>query len=423
MGLFNFNKNSKITVDEIRRMTSEIINKPKVNLNVSEEELYKASRIQVKAYHYNFDFGYQGIYELLEDEFCDKSTALIFYWLNQPLYYLQNPDSKNPIHDDGRKLKEYLENRITKGEFKEILQFVPIAFIDGPMYMTDDLNAKEKYLNEIPLDLYMPVGMNFSTTGTCNEINRYLNLSGIETLYCFDLVNTSDVKKIKPEDSLQNLNLCFNGYIRTKPKYAKISDLLHLTNLKSLRFDFYVRFKELEKLSEFKSLTHLKINVEKEDYSILSSLSSLKSLEFTSSVATDLSIVDNMSQLERLVITGCVNLTDIKGLSKMTNLRFLKIELTKKLKKLDGIFDLDLHTLIFKEVLISSNSFKGLDNMNIEILQLDCKSLKHVDFIPKRNLKELNLYNHDKNVDLLKKISEMDLSDCKIVERNWNNAL
>ena len=200
-------------------------------------------------------------------------------------------------------------------------------------------------------------------------------------------------------------------------------DLLHLTNLKSLRFDFYVRFKELEKLSEFKSLTHLKINVEKEDYSILSSLSSLKSLEFTSSVATDLSIVDNMSQLERLVITGCVNLTDIKGLSKMTNLRFLKIELTKKLKKLDGIFDLDLHTLIFKEVLISSNSFKGLDNMNIEILQLDCKSLKHVDFIPKRNLKELNLYNHDKNVDLLKKISEMDLSDCKIVERNWNNAL
>lgn len=423
MELFNFNKKPKITIDEIRKLTSEVIDKPKVDLNITEEELYKASKIQVKAYHYNFDFGYQGIYELLEDEFCDKSTALIFYWLNQPLYYLQNPDSKNPIHDDGRKLKEYLENRITKGEFKEILQFVPIDFIDGPMCMTDDLNAKEKYLNEIPLDLFMPVGMNFSTTGTCNEINRYLNLSGIETLYCFDLVNTSDVKKIKPEDSLQNLNLCFNGYIRTKPKYAKISELQHLINLKTLRFDFYVRFKELEKLTEFKSLTHLKINVEKEDYSILGSLSNLKSLEFTSSVATDLSIIDSMSQLERLVITGCPSLTDIKGLSKMTNLRFLKIELTKKLKKLDGIFDLNLQTLIFREVLISSSSFKGLDNMGIEILQLDCKNLKHVDFLPKRNLKELNLYNHEKNADLLKAIGEMDLGDCKIVERNWNNAL
>lgn len=421
MGIFN--KPPKTTVSEIRRLTSEIMDRPKVDLTISEEELYKASKIQVKAYHYNFDLGYEGIYELLEDKFCDKSTALIFYWLNQPLYYLQNPDSENSIHDDGRKLKEYLENRITKGEFKEILQFVPIDFIDGPMCMMDDLNLKEKFLNEIPLDLFMPVGMNFSTTGTCNEINRYLNLSGIETLYCFDLVNTSDVSQIKAVNSLENLHLCFNGYIRKKPKYAKISDLLHLKNLKSLRFDFYVRFKELEKLSEFKNLTHLKINAEKEDYSILSSLSSLKSLEFTSSIATDLSIVDTMSQLERLVISGCVRLTDVKGLSKLTNLKFLKIEFTKKLKKLNGIFDLDLHTLIFTEVLISSSSFKGLNNMNIEILQLDGKNLKHVDFIPKKNLKELNLYNHEKNTDLLKKIGEMDLGDCKIIERNWNNVL
>lgn len=423
MGLFNFNKKPKITVDEIRSLTSEIIDKPKVDLIISEEELYKASKIQTKAYHYNFDWGYQGIYELLEDEFCDKSTALIFYWLNQPLYFLQNPKSNDSIHDDGRKLKTYLENRLEKNEFKEVLQFVPIDFIDGPMYMTDELNTKENFLNEIPLDAFLPVGMNFNTTGTCNEINRYLNLTGINTLYCFDLLNTSDIKKIETNDSIQHLNLCFNGYIRTKPKYAKISDLMHLKNLISLRMDFYVRFKELEMLSEFKSLTHLKINVEKEDYSILSSLKNLKSLEFTSSVATDLSTIEDMVQLDKLVISICPNLTDLIGLKKLTNLKYFKIEHTKKLKKLNGIFDLSLKTLVFKEVLISSASFKGLENTSLEILQLDCKNLKNVDFIPKGTLKELSLYNHEKNADLLKRISGMDLGDCKIIERNWNNAL
>lgn len=412
-----------ITIDEIKKLTKEIIDKPKVDFEISEEELYKASRIQVKAYHYNFDLGYQGIYELLEDEFCDKSTALIFYWLNQPLYYLKNPDSNHPIHEDGRKLKSYLEDRINKGNFKEILQFVPIDFIEGPMCMKEDLLKKEQYLNELPLEVFMPVGMNYKTTGTCNEINKYLNLSGIETLYCFDLVDSSDVKKIKADESLIHLNLCFNAYIRTKPKYGKISDLLHLKNLQSLRMDFYVRFEELGRLNELDKLEYLKINVENEDYSIFSSLNNIKVLEFTSNAATDLSIIEDMVQLEKLVITGCPNLTDITGIRKLTKLKTLKFELSKKLKSLDGIFTLNLRELIFREVQISSSSFKGLENMNIEKLQLDCKSLKHVDFIPKRTLKELNLYNFETNKELLQKIHSMDLGNCQIKERKWNNAL
>lgn len=419
----NSQKETEITVEEINRKTIEILQKPSVCVEFSEELLYKASKIQFSAYHYNFDSGYQGIYELLEDEFCDKSAALIFYWLNQPLYYVNNPDSNHSMHDDGRKLKAYLEERILKGHFKEILQFVPLDFITGPMRMTDELHAKQKHLNEIPLDVFLPVGMGFDTTATCKEINKYLNLSRIKTLYCFDLVNTSDVKKIKAEKGLTHLNLCFNGYISTKPKYATISDLLHLENLESLRMDFYVRFKALEKLSEFKNLSHLKINVEKEDYSFLNALSNLKSLDFTSSTSVDLSKIADMIQLETLVISGCPNLIDVKGLGKLTRLKYLKIEFTKKLKKPEGVFNLNLQTLIFKGVVMSASAFKGLEKTNIEVLQIDCKALKQVDFLPKKSLKQLNLYNFENNIELLQKIEKMDLGECEIIKRDWKNAL
>jgi hypothetical protein len=157
-----------ISIDEIRKLTKDILSGPKVDLEIPQEELYQTSKIQVKAYHYNFDTGYKGIYELLEDEFCDRSTALIFYWLNRPLYYLNNPDSKNPIHEDGRNLKKYIEEKITKGNFKKILQFTPIKFIEGPMGMQDELVAKEPFLKELPVEIFLPVGMNYTTTGTCN---------------------------------------------------------------------------------------------------------------------------------------------------------------------------------------------------------------------------------------------------------------
>jgi hypothetical protein len=71
------------TIDEIKRLTADNLSKPKTDISFSEKEIYEACKIQVKAYHCNFDEGYKGIYELLESEFCDKSTALIFYWLQR----------------------------------------------------------------------------------------------------------------------------------------------------------------------------------------------------------------------------------------------------------------------------------------------------------------------------------------------------
>lgn len=411
------------TIEKIKRLTADNLSKPKTDISFSEKEIYEACKIQVKAYHYNFDEGYKGIYELLESEFCDKSTALIFYWLNSPLFYLNNPDSNRTIHEDGAKLKKYIEDRITRKDYKEILQFVPIYFIEGPMHMQEDLLKKEPYLKEIPEELFLPAGMNYNTTGTCNKINKYLDLSGIKTLYWFDPVDCSDVKKIQGDETLTHLNILFNGYIRTKPKIGTISNLLHLKNLKTLRMDFYVRFRELGKLTELRHLEQLKINVEKEDYSMFSSLSNVKSLEFTSSVATDLTTIEDMIQLEELVITGCANLTDISGIKNLKNLKTLKIKLSKKLKKLDGIFETNINTLIFSEVLMPSNSFKGLEKMQLKILQLDCKNLKNIDFLPVNTLKELNLYRLQSNDELSKKIKTLHRSNFEIIERDWNNAL
>ena len=411
------------TIEHIKRETKEILNNNNLDFNFSEEELYKASQIQLKAFHYNFDQGYQGIYELLEDKFCDKSTALIFYWLNEPLFYLNNLDANNPIHLDGKKLKSYIESRIANREFKEILQFIPINFIEGPMHMNNTLIGKEPYLKEIPTELFMPVGMNYTTTATCNEIHKHIDLSKIETLYFFDPNNYSDIKKITNCDSLVSLHLCFNGYIRTKPKPGNFSDLLHFKNLTTLRMDFDIHFKELEKIKELNKLKNLKINFGKDDFSVLNNLDNLKKLELTSSIAENINDIENLKNLEELILSICPKLTDIKKIEKLTNLKYLKVESCKKLKKLDGIFQLPINELIFKEVEITSSSFKGLENMQIKFLQLDCKSLKSIEFLPKKSLKELNLYRIESNQELKEKFKNHTDEGYKVIERDWNNAL
>lgn len=424
MGLFNFKKKSKskITIEEIKSLTNEILNRDKISVDFSKEELYKAARTQVRAYHYNFDEGYQGIYELLEDDFCDKSTALILYWLNSPLYYLNNPDSNHPIHEDGLKLKNYLEKRVLSNDFKEILQFVPIDFIEGPMQMSNDMVEKEPYLNEISIELFLPVGMNYDTTGTCEEFNRYLQLKDIKTFYFFDPVNCSDVKNIPSTESLINLNLCFNGYINTKPKVGSIKDLLHLKDIRRLKMDYYVRFSELNKLVEFKNLQELKINVEKEDYSSLLELKDLKRLALTAPKSSDLNTLKYKSNLESLEILWSPNLIDISSIENLKDLEYFKIEGCKKLRNISPIFSLKkLKTLILKEVQISAKSLKGLNTMSIETLHLDCRKLSNLDFLLTNgklpeSLKEIHLYRSNDNDKLPGKISELNQNEVKIYQ-------
>lgn len=424
MGLFNFRKDSnpKITIEEIRNFTHEILNKTKIDIDFSEEELYKASRIQVKAYHYNFDEGYQGIYELLENNFCDKSTAIIFYWLNSPLFFLNNPNANHRIHEDGLKLKNYLEKRIQSNDFKEILQFVPVDFIEGPMYMSEDLIEKESYLHEIPIDFFLPVGMNYSTTGTCNEVNKYLQFQGIETLYFFDPVNCSDVKKFPATESLVNLNICFNGYIKVKPKIGSIVDILHLKDIRSLKMDFDIKFADLDKLTEFKKLQELKINVGKENYSSLVHLKNLKRLSFTDELSTELKVISDISGIEKLEILWSPRLVEISGIENLKQLVSLKIEGCKKLRNISYVFELrELKTLILKEVELTAKSLQGINKMSLITLHLDCRKLAHLDFLLidgklMESLQEIHLYRSTDNEKLPKKILELSQGNAKIYQ-------
>ncbi len=424
MGLFNFKKKSKpaITIEEIKNLTQEILNKSKLEIHLSEKELYRAARLQVNAYHYNFDEGYQGIYEILEDDFCDKSTALIFYWLNSPLYYLNNPDANHPIHEDGLKLKNYLEKRIQSGDFKEILQFVPIDFIEGPMDMSEDLIEKESFLNEIPIDLFLPVGMNYNTTATCNEVNQHMQLDGIETLYFFDPLSCSDVKNIPVTESLVNLNICFNGYISVKPKMGSMNDLLHLKGVQSLKMDLDIKFADLDKLIEFKNLQELKINVGKENYASFADLKNLKRLSFTDQLTTELKVVRDMSGLEKLEILWSPRLIDISGIENLKDLASLKIEGCKKLKDISQVFKLrKLKTLILKEVELTAKSLQGINNMSIETLHLDCRKLSHLDFLLiegklMESLQELHLCRSTDNEKLPEKILELSKGKAKIYQ-------
>ncbi len=377
--------------------------------------LFNASELQYKAYHYNFDDGYDGIYEILEDENCDKSTALIFYWKNSPLFFVNNPDSTHAIHSDGKKLKEYIEKRYVNNEFKEVLQFAPLDFIKGPMYMYEELCEKEAFLHEIPDEMFLPVGMSFKTSATHSELNDHLQLNKLTTLYYFDPIKCESFKDIDGE-SLQHLFL-MNKYYRD-PEPGEWKDLVHLSNLKTLWADGHVKLKGLQDLEKFTELVDLRLNVLNEDYSILSKIKGLKRLSFSGS--NDLKIINTLTQLQGLELRWLPHLENIEGIDNLKDLEYLKIEGCKKLKNIQSLFNLKkLKFLILKEIALNAKNLEGLNQLNIETLQLDCRKLKHLNFLYVKidelmpSLKEIHLFRYDDNPELPEKINKLE-EKCKI---------
>jgi len=47
------------------------------------EKLFK------KAQKYNWDDGYEWLYEVVQSKFCDKGTILMIYWLSRPEWFCQ----------------------------------------------------------------------------------------------------------------------------------------------------------------------------------------------------------------------------------------------------------------------------------------------------------------------------------------------
>jgi hypothetical protein len=134
-----------------------------------------------------------------------------------------------------------------RNDCKEFLQFVPIDFIKGPMRMYNELCSKEKFLNEIPESMFLPVGMNYNTTATAVVMNRYL--SHITTLYFHQPEGVSSLKAIPT--GLERL-IVETTY--SNPKPGKWSDLLHLTGLRVLRLGYHIKLKNYLNLKTLENL-------------------------------------------------------------------------------------------------------------------------------------------------------------------------
>ncbi len=90
------------------------------------KNLNRTKRLYIRGRRYNWDFGHEGLYEILDDKDCDKGTALMLYWFSDPEWYTQYQD-ENEIPDyekDNYNLIKYIEQKY-EHITKEIIIYVP----------------------------------------------------------------------------------------------------------------------------------------------------------------------------------------------------------------------------------------------------------------------------------------------------------
>ena len=150
-----------MTLEELKSRISELKEEP-IPL-ASEERLIFASKLRYDALHHNFDTGYDELYRILANPYCDASTAIQLYWQNRPLFFLNNPRAKDNIHIETFKFKKHVEEKLKQKAFQPILQIDPIEFAINTMDSQDEFDSKSEYLDQIPIECLLPISHNEPT--------------------------------------------------------------------------------------------------------------------------------------------------------------------------------------------------------------------------------------------------------------------
>lgn len=367
---------------DYEKLREEILLRPVRENPHSRHTIHEAAKLQKHGVHYNFDDGYEGIYKILNDEYCDRSLALMFYWMNSPLFFLNNPEvDEKSIHRDGKQLKGFLEERIAGEYYPEILQFDPLEFIDKRMLDTDELVAKEAWLDEIPLGCFLPTGMEYSTTAIGGKLYPEFRQDRVERLYFIQ--PDSLFNKTLGQLSGENLrHLHIPGPLYYDPPAIDIGNLLHLNLLETLELDSRLKIKNLERLTEFPELKNLSLYFKSGDVGFLKEFPQLRSLETGSPDIANLDVIPELEKLEKLTLISCTALQSLEGLEKLENLRALSLISCQKLKNIDSVYKLpNLRKLEIRDLTLSQRSMKGIAGTQIEELRLSFRHLKSLDFL------------------------------------------
>ena len=414
-----------MTFEEFR---NEIKDESAVKTESSEHELLYASKLRHEARHYNFDNGYDQLYSILANPYCDKSTALQLYWMNRPLYFLDNPEANDIIHVEGLKFKQFLEEKLKANVFPIVLKFNPIDFAVRVMGSLEEFKSKENHLKQIPIECYRTLNKDSDIYTLFKTVPKDTSLLGVRRLYLFEFEEFEKLKSLDGIENVQEVIISTNPYNKKKPKARKFDELVIFKNIQKLDLSYYSKFTNIKVLKEFNNLESLKVNIESSEIEDLVTLDRLKSLTFINSTAESISDLAKMINLENLELMSCAKLINLEGIQELKKLSELNISLSKKLRDLSPIKNMNIKRLIMKEVEISSKKLEVLKDMPLETIQLDCKKITNLNFLARggkiaNTLRNIYLYRIDSSPVLKNSISQYNLSTYNVSEVEMNNSL
>lgn len=93
---------------------------------MAKKTLSPTEKLFKKARRHNWDDGYKKLYTILNDENCDKGTALMMYWLSCPQFFTQyaNLEECPSYNRDNYLFVKHIE-KIFKDIKKEIIIYSP----------------------------------------------------------------------------------------------------------------------------------------------------------------------------------------------------------------------------------------------------------------------------------------------------------
>lgn len=178
------------------------------------------------------------------------------------------------------------------------------------------------------------------------------------------------------------------GFAQNKNKvyeYSEITKQLDKSKIYHLEFHgFFHNIKELPKdLHEFKNLKSLSVYYQND--------------------LTDLQPISKLLKLEKLSLTSCANLIDLKGVFTLKNLRSLDISdcgsliLPRKIKKLKQLERLTLSGIKNPKNIRVLKQLKKLKSLNLGIYDLNTipKAISNIESLQKINVTGSNITNYE----------------------------
>lgn len=119
------------------------------NIDQTKNNFTPSEILFVKANLFNWDDGLYQLHKMLQNEHCDRATALLIYWRCDPnFYYSYSNESEIPDWSlKGYKLLKEAEKTLTENKLPECINYTPDK---------DRIPKDSDILNKIPKELLLP---------------------------------------------------------------------------------------------------------------------------------------------------------------------------------------------------------------------------------------------------------------------------